>query len=72
MPARNLLRAPGHLVPLYDEPWRLCTRCECPECEDQSFFCLLRQWNERRRIERVREYGVWWLVPVLARVEVRE
>ena len=69
MPARNPLRANSHLLTLHGEPWWVCTHCQCRECEDRSFFCKLRQWNDRRRIETAREYGVAWLVPIMARAE---
>ena len=66
---RNPLRANQHLLPLQDEPWWLCTHCQCRDCEDRSFFCLLRQCHDMRRIERAQEVDVCGHVPALARVE---
>jgi len=70
--ARNPIRANSHLTPMKDEPWRLCTRCYCRDCDDRLFFCRLRQWRDRQRIDQAQDLDVRWLVPKMARVEVRD
>ena len=68
--ARNPVQANSHLTPMKDEPVWLCfKRCVCRDCEDRSFFCVLRQWRDRQRIERAQALDVRALVPVMARVE---